>query len=170
MLHLVIPATDARVAPSFRAPLQCVRDGLYVGSTDARAAETLREYGITRVLSFLVPGERAGLDLLPANVVEYRFVLSDGRSPVSSVLTTLHRAVAVLKYEHGEAQQRVLVHCKVGVSRAPVVAAAYLFAAGFAPTMQDALSAVETARPCINPHAVLLFALTAFEKEERVQS
>ena len=46
----------------------------------------------------------------------------------------------------------VLVHCRLGVSRAPALVAFYLAKARRFPSPDAALAHLRTVRPCVNPH------------------
>jgi protein-tyrosine phosphatase len=55
----------------------------------------------------------------------------------------------------------VLVHCEIGSSRAPVVAALYLHAVGYK-NFDDALAEIKAVRPVVSPSKSIIASAKAY--------
>jgi len=57
--------------------------------------------------------------------------------------------------------RKVLVHCEIGSSRAPVVAALYLHAVGYE-NFDDALAEIKSLRPVVSPSKSIVASAKAY--------
>ena len=60
-----------------------------------------------------------------------------------------------------------LVHCRLGVSRAPTLVAGYLLTTGQASTPDAALAFLQNCRPCVRPHPATWQGMVAFWQESQ---
>ena len=126
-----------------------VTSQLAVGSReDAENSAALADYGIDAVLS-LVPLAR------PAAVVRQLSLALPDRVALPGAL--IDEAVDFLLDQTARGR-RVLVHCEMGISRSPSIAAAYLHLAQGV-DLYEALCLVRAARPIVEPHPTLIASL-----------
>lgn len=126
-----------------------VTDQIAVGSrADAEDGAALLERGIDTLLS-LAPVER------PVGIA--RQLCLDIRDRQALAGEAIDEAVAFLQAQAGRGR-RILVHCEMGISRSPAVAAAYLHAA-LGLDLEAALAAVRRRRPVADPHPALVESL-----------
>jgi len=125
-----------------------VLDGLYIGGRcDAEALSSANPHQIATVITLCeVPVSRRSLTIRYLHT----FPVRDARPIRISWLIAILIAI-------GESVPRgaVLVHCGIGVSRAPTVVAAYLDRIGFL-GFSEALHYLENLRPAIAPSRVLV--------------
>jgi protein-tyrosine phosphatase len=60
---------------------------------------------------------------------------------------------------------RTLVHCRLGVSRAPTLVAGYLLQTGEVLTPAEALTVLRGSRACVNPHPATWAGMVAWWRE-----
>lgn len=125
-----------------------ITSALAVGSlADAGNADLRRRRGIDAVLSLLDVDFNAGEHHATIAVAD--------RAELPS--TSLRAATGFID-RHLRAGRKVLVHCQMGISRSPAIAAGYLHEhAGVG--LPDALTKVCTARPQAAPHPLLVDSL-----------
>lgn len=125
---------------------------LAIGSSqDAGNSAALADRGIDTLLS-LAPLAR------PAGVARQLSLALADRVALTGAL--IDEAVSFLLDQIGRGH-RVLVHCEMGISRSPAIAAAYLhLAQGVA--LDQALHAVRAARPLAEPHPALIASLFSY--------
>jgi protein tyrosine phosphatase len=121
-------------------PIRGIPGRLYVGSVEATRPEILDRYGITTVISLYETGYR-----IPAYVQRYSYRIKDDKSQrgrmekiMPGILNTLHH--------HLMRGENVLVHCHMGMQRAPTVAVKYLMAVKNMP-QDKAIDYVKSKRP-----------------------
>lgn len=109
-------------SPLNRIPVKGVPGRLYVGSVEATRPEILNKYGITVVVS-LYPHVYP----TPAYVQRYNYKIQDDKSQRARMAKIMP---GILETIHGHLMrgENVLVHCHMGMQRAPTVAVHYLMA------------------------------------------
>lgn len=124
-----------------------VLDRLFVGGRrDAEALCSVNPHQIVTVISLC----REPVVQRVSGIRYLHFPVRDARPIRISWLNAILVAI-----EESMARGAVLVHCGVGVSRAPTVAAAYLDRIGFL-RFSEALHYLENLRPAIAPSPVLV--------------
>jgi protein-tyrosine phosphatase len=123
---------------------------LSVGSLeDARSLAAANPSGIKTVVS-LCPDEVVPLN----NKIEYVQIPVTDSQPISTRQFD-HIMATIAKSVRGGA---VLVHCLEGISRSPMLCAAWMHRCGYA-SIDQALAEIADLRPIIDPSPVLLASL-----------
>lgn len=114
--------------------------GVVIGrKLSGREADDLVRRGVTAVLDLTAEyGEARPLLRLPYQNVQILDLTVPSREQLAEAVDFVRAQVP---------GGRVYVHCALGYSRSACVAAAYLLAQGLAPTVEDAVRAVERSRP-----------------------
>jgi hypothetical protein len=142
-LYTTTDMLTARITPSITKVL----DRLFIGGRrDAQALFSANPHQIGTVITLCEQpvGRR------DPTIRYFHFPIRDARPFRVSWLNTILIAI-----EESVARGAVLVHCGVGVSRAPTVVAAYLDRIGY-PRFSGALHYLENLRPAIAPSPVLV--------------
>jgi len=122
-------------------------DQLFLGSLyDAERLRKANPFGISAVISLSETG--------PCNtrpeITYIRLHVEDAKEIPVCQFEAIIGAIA-----ENIRRGKVLIHCGSGISRAPVVTAAYLHVVGYK-SLDAALSEIAGLRPIINPSAILL--------------
>lgn len=117
--------------------------------SEATDAGLRRQHGIDAVLSLLAVDFDAGASHLTLAVVD-RVALPGA---------TIRRATAFIERQR-LAGRKTLLHCQMGISRSPALAACYLHEYAGLP-LADAIGHVGRLRPVADPHPALLESITA---------
>ena len=134
-----------------------VRPGMALGSRfEAENARLLTLYRIDAVLSLVQAN-------VPAPVAVLNLTIDDGLPIPPGVL---ERAIAFLS-GCAARNQRVLVHCEMGLSRSPTVLAAYLVEHERIP-FDRAIAEMRQVRPLVQPHPALVRSVTAYHEQKSV--
>jgi len=108
----------------FVAPMSFIPTGtpgkLYVGSVLGTKAENINANGIKMVVSMYLPSYS-----LPESVKHYRLTIEDNVQNLP-VMRSLVATVAPIIHRHLMAGENVLIHCRMGMQRAPTMATHYL--------------------------------------------
>jgi predicted protein tyrosine phosphatase len=117
-----------------------VLPGLILGSQPSRrGAKWLLRAGLTHVVDLRV--ETGGSPSWPASVTVIRFPLAEYQAPSADALDSIGATVAQLLGEEAV----VLVHCREGIQRGPLVVCAALLHLGW--PLSDAARLVRARRP-----------------------
>lgn len=128
-----------------------VRPGMALGTRfEAENARLLTLYRIDAVLS-LVPAN------VPASVEVLNLSLSDGMPIPGGVLERANAFISGCAARN----QRILVHCEMGLSRSPAVLAGYLVERERIP-LDRAIAEMRQVRPLVQPHPALVRSVTAY--------
>eukprot|EP00128_Syssomonas_multiformis_P018241 Colp12_sorted_trinity150504_noHs@19511 len=148
--------------------ISCILDNnsLYLGSQEALDASLLKENQITAVLNCAHDVTAMSLEhQRNANVSSFKhFRMKDGIR--FDIYDYLHQGADFIHDCIQQKQQRVLVHCAMGVSRSCSVLVAYLVKYQNM-TLLDALWLVKTKRSAVYPNKGFMFRLIEFEYELR---
>ncbi|KLO13174.1 phosphatases II [Schizopora paradoxa] len=145
-------------ASLFNSSASLILPSLYIGPCSAASSKAfLYTNGVTHVLS---------VGATPTNPVEnvvyQRISISD--SPSSSIIKVCDSACyiidAALSSHNGTG--KILVHCSAGISRSPMVVAAYLMRRR-GMSLREALSQIIQVRPQVSPNAGFLAQLKELE-------
>lgn len=109
-------------SPLNRIPLKGVPGKLYVGSVEATRPEILNKYGITVIVSLY-----DNVYPTPAYVQRYNYKIKDDRSQRSRMAKIMPGILRTI-HTHLMRGENVLVHCHMGMQRAPTVVVHYLMA------------------------------------------
>jgi protein-tyrosine phosphatase len=130
-----------------------ILERLYLGCAgDADHLAVSNPLGITAVVNVETQPNRSkrdGIRYVHFPIDESERVLPGTFGPVMGALTQLIRT------------RKVLVHCEIGSSRAPVVAALYLHAVGYK-NFDDALAEIKSLRPVVSPSKSIIASAKAY--------
>lgn len=125
-------------------------DNIYLGSQDCVEVGVLERFGIRKVLSIGVE--------VPSCPVTYKF------APCLDLPETDLRSVLSNCIEFMCSDERTLLHCNAGVSRAPAVVVGYLMVVHKF-SFQEAYDLVKTKRPCVCPNVGFVRQLMELGKD-----
>lgn len=145
----------AKLAPV--APLCEILPSLLLGAeADACNDDALHEHRITHVLSLTMNAAKvAEKPVLHCHVP----MLDSPDEDIVAHFDACFQFLATAQAGGG----RVLIHCQMGISRAPTIVIAFLMKHHHF-GLADALTYVKTRRPIISPRLSFLFALEAYEQ------
>ena len=130
-----------------------ILERLYLGCAgDADHLAVSNPLGITAVVNVETQPNRSkrdGIRYVHFPIDESERILPGTFGPVTAALTQLIRT------------RKVLVHCELGSSRAPVVAALYLYVVGYK-NFDDALAEIRSLRPVVSPSKSIIASAKAY--------
>lgn len=143
--------------------------GLYLGPIGAAYDSSfLRKHKIKAVIGFCYPSEHAyyrstlkSKDHQPDGIEYYPFPIQDDPG---ELISYRFRNISDLIACHIQANQSVLVHCYMGVSRSTTFVLAYLMRSK-GMSYEHAFQYVQKRRPIINPNPGFIAQLKIYEKE-----
>lgn len=141
------PNQNGRKVRFCRAAMTRVWERLFVAGREE--AENLYRENPERMRTVLTVSEDPILRHRPE--IEYVYVPIADASPLSLEVFRRLMDTIYAKVSRG----RVLLHCAAGVSRSPILAAAYMHRVGYA-NILAALDQIQRLRPMVNPSPVLL--------------
>ena len=151
-------AWDEKLKQNMETPLieiveraDMVHDGIWIGSYTSVLDENLKKHEIDVVLNMAV---ECDYKLATPSTQLVRIGIEDGRLTNCGVFEKAADVIADAR----RAGKNVLVHCAAGVSRSGTAVMAYLMlyeGMGWA----DALTYLQSSRPCVNPHPLLVRSL-----------
>ena len=159
-LGSVFPTNTEATQQSKTFPTDVLQNFLFLGNYyDATDVSMLQELGITHVLDATSENlssacaSSLGLSYLPIPVWDQEG--ADIASHFPAALAFISAA--------SEAQGRVLVHCRAGISRSATLVMAYLMRAGHAGSLREALKTVVEQRPYVLPNVSFREQLLDYE-------
>lgn len=130
---------------------------LYVSGDGARADKTLRNFGITHILSLQEHEERQHHGDRPKDIAERGLRMADNKN--TRLAEYLPDCIDFIDEALGSSDEAaVLVHCTMGMSRSPSVVIAWLMSSRGL-TFDEAYARVKKARPVICPNPAFLDTL-----------
>ncbi|KLO12976.1 phosphatases II, partial [Schizopora paradoxa] len=148
--------------PSSSSSVSLVIPSLYLGPCSAASSKAfLSSNAVTHVLSVGATPNNPVDD-----VVYQRISISD--SPSSSITKVCDAACDIIDaaLSSHKGKGKILVHCSAGISRSPMVVAAYLMRRR-GMSLREALSQIIQVRPQVSPNAGFLAQLKELEMELR---
>ena len=121
--------------------MEQIVDRLWLGSLDDAQGDVAHLHLLFNLSQYVY--------LAPPGVVVYHDQIDD---EVFLDAAVWQRLVEALHDMHQRFLSRVLVHCRLGVSRAPSLVAAYMASCGYAKNPDEALVMILAKRPIVNPH------------------
>jgi protein-tyrosine phosphatase len=125
------------------------------GAGDADDLAVSNPLGITAVVNVETQpnrSKRAGIQYVHFHIDESERILPGIFGPLIAALTQLVRT------------GKVLVHCEIGSSRSPVVAALYLHVVGYK-NFDEALAEIKALRPVVSPSKSTVASAKAYLEE-----
>jgi predicted protein tyrosine phosphatase len=132
--------------------LDKIDDRIYIGGeTAASNRHTIDRYDISHILNLAVdskPYDHSGIRILKAQI-------EDSQIAPDGYFESIANLISSIVNNHTE---NIMVHCVAGISRSVTAVMSYLLLHKQL-KFYDALSVIQSARPCASPHPMLVYSI-----------